>query len=99
MMRGSAICSSLCHPDFHRQDQLPLSIPAVRPSCRSTPEASAMCGGRTTSKVAEEFGGRNPFTPSLQSSHDSLDSLLIFAAVAASLALGAFSFLFDELRF
>lgn len=62
-MCGTADRSSHCLPGFHRQDLL---IPAVQPSCRATPEASTMRELRTTSKVDDEFGGRNPFIVTLK---------------------------------
>lgn len=94
MMRGSAICSSLCHPGFHRQG---CYSPAVQ-HCRATLEASGgslMC---TTSKVGEDFDGRNPFNPRLKPSHCPFETvviaLVLMAAIAISIAMmcAAFDF-------
>lgn len=83
-MCGTADRSSHCLPGFHRQD---LVIPAVRPSCRATTEASTMRDLRTTSKVVEEFGGRNPFIPALKTSCDGFEAVLIVAIVLAAIGI------------
>lgn len=75
-MRGAADRSSLCHPGFHRQDVVP-SIPAVRPSCRATLEASSNYGPFTTSEVAIEFGNQNPFNVPSRGSCDDIGGTIL----------------------
>lgn len=78
MMCGAADRSSHCLPGFHRQD---LVIPAVRPSCRATLQTSTMRALRTTSKVVEEFDGRNPLNPALSSSRSGFEAALMTSVI------------------
>lgn len=80
-MRGAADRSSLCHPGFHRQDVVP-SIPAVRPSCRATLEASTNCSPATMSEVTAEIGDRNPFIMPSKVPHEDFETVVLVAAVA-----------------
>lgn len=81
MMCGSAICSSLCHPGFHRQGR---HSPAVQ-HCRATHEASGTSTMGTMSKVTNEFDVRNPFMPSLPSACHGLELLVIVAVISAAI--------------
>lgn len=96
-MRGAADRSSLCHPGFHRQDVVS-AIPAVRPSCRATPEASSMRSLPAMSEVALEFGDQNPFIPPSSALQSGFEAQLIFAAISVALSLGTIDLLFVELR-
>ena len=96
-MCGAADRSSLCHPGFHRQDVVPF-IPAVRPSCRATLEASLKCGVPAMSEVAFEFGVQNPFNVPSRTLQSGLEALLIFAAISVALSLGTIALLFVEFR-
>jgi hypothetical protein len=96
MMRGSAICSSLCHPGFHRQGR---HSPAVQ-HCRATLEASGGSLMRTTSKAADDFDGRNPFNPPLKPSYCPFETaaiaLVLTVAMAISIAMMCAAFDFGQ---
>lgn len=94
MMRGSAICSSLCHPGSHRQG---CHSPAVQ-HCRATLEASGGSPIRTTSKAADDFDGRNPFNPPLKPSYCPFETatialvLMVVIAISIAMMCAAFDF-------
>lgn len=92
-MCGAADRSSLYHPGFHRQD-LASAIPAVRPSCRATLEASTMRSCSTTSEVASEFGAQNPFMPASKPACDGFEAFVIVAVASAVILASVFALLF-----
>lgn len=92
-MRGAADRSSLSHPGFHRQDVVS-AIPAVRPSCRATFEASSNYGPFTTSEIAIEFGNQNPFMPASKPAWDGFEAFVIVAVASAVILAAVFALLF-----